>query len=223
MALTGSSTPTARGGPHGMAARDSIPTPLGPRRRWDPNNTKFDHVLAFFKCQFCGRLQEDPRFWSRVEKQPGDGCWEWTGARNKLGYGVFSVLVAGFRYARRYLAHRYALEFALGRSIESDKRALHACNNPGCVRVGPGHVYEGTPKQNTADMVRRWGRAIHGPDFYRGEENPHAKLTWANVREIRAAKQTRGITQAALARKFGVSPSTVTAVWQGRNWKEETP
>lgn len=26
------------------------------------------------------------RFWAKVRKAPGDGCWEWTGAVNHRGY-----------------------------------------------------------------------------------------------------------------------------------------
>jgi hypothetical protein len=31
------------------------------------------------------------RFWKKVEKQPGDGCWLWTGAKNSDGSGRILV------------------------------------------------------------------------------------------------------------------------------------
>lgn len=51
-----------------------------------------------------------------------------------------------------------------------------------------------------------------------GESHPQAKLTEASVREIRTAAAS-GIRQNALARRYGVSESTVMNVVKRRNWK----
>ncbi len=31
------------------------------------------------------------RFWSKVNKAAGDGCWEWTACKSKDGYGLFGM------------------------------------------------------------------------------------------------------------------------------------
>jgi len=65
-------------------------------------------------------------------------CKEWTGHRNRDGYGTRTF------QGKTQLAHRVALAQHLGRPIKPGYQALHACDNPGCVSTEPGHVYEGT-------------------------------------------------------------------------------
>jgi len=61
-------------------------------------------------------------------------------------------------------------------------------------------------------------------DFYkklrpRGEDDHNAKLTWENVREIRAARGV--VTQVDLAKKFEVSKGVIGAVQLGKTWIED--
>lgn len=51
----------------------------------------------------------------------------------------------------------------------------------------------------------------------KGESNPGASLTEADVREIRR-RHEQGMTQAALARMFGVSPSNVSRIIRRVTW-----
>ena len=60
------------------------------------------------------RLEE--RFWARVRKLDETGCWEWTGRRDRNGYGRIDA-EAGERWRPRH-AHRVA--FALLRGALSD-------------------------------------------------------------------------------------------------------
>jgi len=39
----------------------------------------------------------------------------------------------------------------LGRPIKENYEACHECNVRTCIRVGPGHIYEGTRQQNCDD------------------------------------------------------------------------
>src|SRR6185312_3623765 len=84
-------------------------------------------------------------FWSHVHKS--DGCWEWTGARTKKGYGVFGR--TGVK-CRTIKAHRAAFLITHG---HLPVYVLHRCDNPPCVR--PDHLYEGTAAENTSDMISR--------------------------------------------------------------------
>jgi len=58
----------------------------------------------------------------------------------------------------------------------------------------------------------------------RGEDRGHAKLTNADVREIRAAHARGGVTQRALAQRFRVCGATISKVVRGMIWTHvDTP
>jgi hypothetical protein len=84
------------------------------------------------------------RFMAKVDTSAGpDGCWPWTGARDKDGYGVFGQ-------AR---AQRWLLGYRLNRPLLPDELACHHCDNPPC--VNPRHLYVGDYSRNQADAVER--------------------------------------------------------------------
>jgi hypothetical protein len=88
------------------------------------------------------------RFWAKVDKS-GE-CWLWTGAKNGGGYGVIAI------DGKNHVAHRLALGMKLGRPVRRDRLACHRCSTRACVR--PGHIYEGTPLDNSWDMRDREAR-----------------------------------------------------------------
>ena len=51
--------------------------------------------------------------------------------------------------------------------------------------------------------------------------NPRAKLTWAQVSEIRSRYKSGGETQTSLAKEFGMSRREVGAILQGKKWKSD--
>ena len=72
----------------------------------------------------------------------------------------------------------------------------------------PSNCRWATPKEQI--QTRRKGHFI-------GEKNHQAKLTWEAVKVIRA---TRGYGMSSiLARRFGVSRSTILKVWCNESWK----
>lgn len=142
-------------------------------------------------------------FWSKVEKT--EGCWLWRGGLNDKGYGIFIVERRGVR------AHRFAFEAATGTN-PGDLLVCHTCDNPRC--VNPAHLFLGTNQENLQDMSRK-GRAR--PHVAPGEKNRQARLTSEQVAEIRAALH-EGEKPSALARRYGVTDSTVSKIKKGATW-----
>ena len=167
------------------------------RKYGDPNVVK--HV------QFHGLTLEE-RFWKRVVKSPK--CWLWNGYRDPKGYG--RLMIDG----NPVLASRLSWHLHYG-DIPCNKDGdaayvLHKCDNPSC--VNPNHLYLGDSQDNMDDM---WSRGRAKPGHLAGEKHGMAKLTEIQVREIRA---TRG-SHTEIARKFGVSVTTVCDIRNRRVWK----
>ncbi len=138
----------------------------------------------------------EERFWPNVEKGVGDGCWLWVGSKLPKGYGML---------AKTY-AHRFSYEIHTG-TIPAGLLVCHSCDNPSCVR--PDHLFLGTYKENTQDMIRK-GRT-NGP---KGTRAARAKLTELQVLEIRAA--TDG--PSAIAKRFNLNESTVCKIRLRKRW-----
>jgi hypothetical protein len=143
-----------------------------------------------------GKLGQE-RFWTRVDMKLGDGCWEWTGARHRDGYGQVKI---GGRVKK---AHRVAWALANG-PIPSGGCVLHSCDNRACVR--PSHLFLGTHSDNMADMAAK-GRAV----------SPTAKLTQEDVQLIKG-RLAVGHRQVDIAHDFGVSQSQISHIRRGVNW-----
>ena len=152
----------------------------------------------------------EDRFWSKVRKS--ENCWEWTACVNQQGYGQFNGKP---RWSTCMLAHRVAWCITNG-PIPEGIHILHRCDNPLCVR--PDHLFLGDQADNMRDMAAKGRhRGMTGkrhPYDYRGQ-----KLTREKAEQIREAKGKH----AAIARKFGVSPSMVSRIKHGICWPEDAP
>ncbi len=146
------------------------------------------------------------RFWAKVQKPSGDGCWFWTGARNKLGYGLFGV------GRRSELAHRVAYKLVYG-AIPEGALLRHRCDNPSCVR--PDHLLPGDNLSNMQDSVERGRRASR-----KGTLNGRAKLTGDQVQEIRRLYAAGNTTILVLAARFGMGKSQIYNIVSGAQWNE---
>lgn len=145
------------------------------------------------------------RFQEKVLKNPNpEGCWLWTGAVNEKGYGKIGD---GPQRTRR--AHRVSWELHIG-VIPFGRMVCHTCDTPSC--VNPSHLFLGTGKDNSQDMVCK-GRGIL-PDN-RGERATWHKLPESAVFDIR----TRRLSARKFAALYGVSRSAVFRIWEGKNWK----
>lgn len=170
------------------------------------------------------------RFWAKTSVSPkqtwgGTFCLEWTGSRFKRSrYGQFRMP------DKTVGAHRVAWTIAHGQ-IPEGLCVLHHCDRPPCVEAQ--HLFLGTQadnahdrdqkrRNNAASGVRhgskthpesrargdRHGARLHPERIPRGAAHATARLTEADVREIRALT-TAGISQEKLGRRFGVSQTTV--------------
>lgn len=162
------------------------------------------------------------RFWAKVDTSSFDGCWTFTGSKLKDGYGCFSVnskTVGGHRFA--YAAH--VMEIEPGATI------CHRCDNPPCCR--PSHLFYGTNAENMADRHakgrdakgERHGFRVHPELAPRGERNGRAKLTNAQVSEIRRKATERnktGATYRTIAKEYGVTHRVISLIARGLMWKQ---
>lgn len=130
------------------------------------------------------------------------------GAPTTDGYGAFW---AGPSVGTT-VAHRVAFVLTSGEPIPKGSVVCHSCDVRRCVKHA--HLFLGTPADNVRDMVNK-GRQS------RGEKQWNSKLTEDDVRAIRAAHP--GEKQRALAEKFGVSPSMISAVVNGTTWRHVEP
>lgn len=146
------------------------------------------------------------RFETKYERGPA--CWVWTASRNSNGYGQIGRGPAG---AGNWQAHRAAWVLEYG-PIPDGVCVLHRCDNPLCVR--PDHLFLGTHKDNSQDMVRKGRHALHGKGAHSGERHHLAKITDATAREIRSSPETGR----AMASRLGLSEAQVSRIRTGRRW-----
>lgn len=141
-------------------------------------------------------------FDAKWRQDPETGCWIWTASVAGKGYG--QLRIPGTR--RNVYAHRFSYELHHG-PVPKEMQVCHRCDNPRC--VNPKHLFLGTCADNLADM-RDKGRHLYG------ERNAQAKLTEAQVAEIRLNKE--GKSQYALAEHYGVSQAHVGRILRGIRW-----
>lgn len=140
----------------------------------------------------------------RRSTEVASGCIEWTGARDKDGYGKFTKKGWPDR------AHTAAYIVAHG-PIPNDQIVRHTCDNPPCINAN--HLVVGTFADNAADRVQR-ERFNRNSNRYN-----RVRLSMELAREIRA-KHSQGISRAALAREYGVGADQISRVVLNNNWKE---
>lgn len=145
------------------------------------------------------------RLKKNIKQNPETFCWEWQGSLNQDGYGRMRI------NKKKVMCHRVSYELFVG-PIPSGKIICHRCDNPRC--VNPTHLFVGTDMDNARDSIQKGRKRV-------GEKEPKAKLTDEAVRFIRKNGKPKHpiYSWVGLAKKFGVSASTVRAAATGRQWK----
>jgi len=144
-----------------------------------------------------GTTDDPPRetFDDKYVVDQATGCWNWTRGKDKDGYGKYG----------NGRAHRFSWERSNNRPIPAGLLVCHSCDNPSC--VNPGHLFLGTHAVNHADRNRK-GRTA------RGERSGAAKLTLAQVKEIR--QQMPGWALASA--RYGIGKTHYYRIVRGEAW-----
>jgi hypothetical protein len=138
---------------------------------------------------------------------PSGECLLWSGAKDDKGDNGYGVMKFN---GKKLKAHRVSYELHHG-PIPPGMLVMHTCDVRAC--CNPEHLRLGTNDENMADMKNK-GRAA------RGAGNRNARLTAEQAMAIRREYRPRSREHGgvALARRYGVSPATVSYAVSGRNW-----
>lgn len=131
-------------------------------------------------------------------------CLIWPFGSGTDGYGKIQVKGKTLR------APRLICELAHGKPPTLKHEAAHSCGNGHLGCVSPNHLRWATNIENHAD------RLIHGTHL-RGERQPLAKLTAANVQFIR--ESAGRLKQRELAEMFGVTQANISNILTNRHWQ----
>ena len=155
-----------------------------------------------------GRPPVDPvvRFNSKV-KNMENGCIEFTGAKNKDGYGQFYINET----IGNVMAHRFSFELSYGK-IPEGLIICHKCDNPKCVNID--HLFLGTHKDNSDDKINK-GRFKSA--YTNLGNHPNSILSVQDVKEIKNLINI-GLRNIDIARKFNISHKLVSLIRLGKRW-----
>lgn len=149
------------------------------------------------------------RFWSKVDKNADNGCWEWTGCiRN--GYGRISI------NDKMYQAHRVSWEIVNG-EIPEGLFICHHCDNRKCIK--PSHLFLGTNSDNMQDMIKKGRGNFNHPNIKIGEKNGASKLKNHEVRAIKHLAQSKIASINSLRKLYNISYNTIHCLLNEKTWK----
>ena len=168
---------------------------------------------GFYEVSSLGRVKSlARRYWTTGGRVP-----HWCNIRERIlkpaknGCGYWFVALSRDGKLTTYVIHRLVAEAFIGpRPAGMD--TCHGANGKDDNTLA--NLTYGTHSQNMRDCLRD-GTHQHG------ERGSNAKLTSAQVAEIRSLKGKR--LQREIATAFGISRSCVSLIWSGKTWTLSAP
>jgi len=147
------------------------------------------------------------RFYSNIIINDETECLEWKGTIKSNGYGQFKNL-----NKKWFHAHRYSYELFIGK-IPEKMCVCHCCDNRKC--INPSHLFIGTKKDNTQDMIKKNRQAyVSSP----GERNGRAKLKYCDIINIRKYLDS-GMNCTKISKIYNVSISAINRIQLNKSWR----
>lgn len=179
------------------------------KTKW-PRSPKYcsTHAVRFYKT---GKLSIKPKltikekFERYMGKKDKNDCMNWLSSIMYRGYGTFGRRIKGKPV--KFRAHRFSYQLYKGK-IPKGMLVCHSCDNRKC--VNPDHLFLGTAKDNTQDMINKNRNNCGG-----------RKLTIKKVLSIRKL-HNHGISQAKIAKIFKISQPNIWSIVTNKTWKNIT-
>lgn len=134
------------------------------------------------------------------------GCWTWTGALTRGGYGHIRVWEVDKWVMRR--AHRVSYRIFKD-DFDPSLLVLHECDNPSC--INPDHLRQGTHSDNNKDMLDR-GRVSRKVRV--------SKINFEKAEEIRSLYKTGDYTQKNIGDMYGLARNTISNIVNNKRWRK---
>lgn len=155
------------------------------------------------------------RFWAFIENvsfHTDEDCWNWTAGKDRNGYGEMHARDAITNKRWHLRAHRVSMFLYRGFDLNNlNLLVCHRCDNPAC--INPHHLFIGSPKDNTLDMLNK------GRDCIVGSKNNGSVISEHCAKEIRNLYSQGGISQRDLARKFKLTAGHINNIIKRRVWR----
>lgn len=140
-------------------------------------------------------------FLDKINFKGPNGCHLWIAALSPIGYGRFQVK------RKSIYAHRFSYLLHKG-LIPKGICVLHKCDIRNC--VNPDHLFLGTYKDNTQDMIKKQRR--HST---LGTNNGQAKLNEEQIKSIRNDPRKVKI----IAKEYNVTKNHIYRIKSRIRWK----